>query len=237
MERRSRLGVTSCVVVMLSGSHVVTAALAGQAGTTRWDVPADVTAADRRDILQLAGQLKIHDPELVSTFNAGCLAVRVVSRPVVDGNRVLSQWVLIRRASGAGCGPVASGQPVRRAGNWLTGATVAIPIERWRVRDGAWHVDVHLGKDVPYGDAEIVVRAIRRRDLIDQRRPDNRATALSTIDPAAITSIERPHQGVGTPPSPSREFEVRTGERGGDSLLVRIVDGRVEVHRSSQWTP
>ena len=210
------------------------AALAGQ-GATRWDVPAEVTATDRRDILQLAGQLKIDDPERVSTFNAGCLAVRVVSRPVVEGNRVLSQWVLIRRASGTGCPPVASGQPVKRAGNWLTGAIAAMPIERWRVRDGGWHVDVHLGKDVPYGDAEIVVRAIRRRALIDQRGSDKRATPLSTIDPAAITSIERPHQGVGTPAPRPREYQVRTGERGGDSFLVRIVGGRVEVHRSSQW--
>ena len=223
--------------MLVTGSLVVALVLAGQADATRWNVPADVTAADRRDILQLAGQLKINDPEQVSTFNAGCLAVRVVSKPVVEGNRVLSHWVLIRRASGAGCGPVTSGQPVRRAGNWLTGAIVAMPIERWRVRDGGWHVDVHLGKDVPYGDAEIVVRAIRRRDLIDQRSSDNRATALSTIDSAAITNIERPHQGIGTPAPQPREYEVRTGERGGDSLLVRILDGRVEVHRSGQWIP
>jgi len=220
---------------MFGLSLVVTASLADQSSATRWSVPADVTAADRRDILRLAGQLEIHDPELVSTFSAGCLAVRVLSRPAVEGNRVLSHWVLIRRASGAGCGPVASGQPVKRVGNWLTGAMVGMPIERWRVRDGGWHVDVHLGKDVPYGDAEIIVRAIRRRDLIDQRGSDNRATALSTIDPAAIASIERPHQGVGTPPSPAREYEVRTGEKHGDSLLIRIVEGRVEVHRSGQW--
>lgn len=216
---------------------LVAATLANQSSTTQWNVPADLTAADRRDILQLAGQLEINDPELVSTFNASCPAVRVVSRPVIEGNRVLSHWVLVRRASGAGCGPVASGQPVRRAGSWLTGATVAMPIERWRVRDGGWHVDVHLGKDVPYGDAEIIVRAIRRRDLIDQRSSDNRATTLTTIDPAVITTIERPHEGIGTAAPQPRQYEVRTGERGGDSLLVRLVDSRVEVHRSSQWRP
>jgi hypothetical protein len=30
---------------------------------------------------------------------------------------------------------------------------------------------------------------------------------------------------------------VRTGEKGGDSFLVRIVDDRVEVHRAGQWIP
>ena len=110
-----------CVVVLFSGSHVVTAALAGQAGT-RWNVPADVTAADRRDILQLAGQLKIHDPELVRPSTRA--ASPYGSCPGRSSTAIVffRNGILIRRASGAGCGPVASGQPVKRVGNWLTGA-------------------------------------------------------------------------------------------------------------------
>jgi hypothetical protein len=207
---------------------------AGQSSATQWNVPAAVTAADRRDILQLSAQLAIADPEVVSAFRSDCLAVRVVSRSTVDGNRVVSRWTLIRRASGPGCQPVASGKPVRRVGNWLTGATAAIPIERWRVRDGDWHVDVHLGAGVPYDDAEIIIRAIRRGELPDERPPADRARSLPRIDAGAVTLIERPHQGMGTP-APPREYGVRTGEGGGDSLLIRIVDGRVEVHRYGQW--
>jgi hypothetical protein len=236
--RRSRLSVTLCVgVVTFSGSHVVSATLGDQSSTTQWNVPADVTAVDRRDILQLAGQLKINDPELVSTFNSGCRAVRVVSRPKVDGHRVLSHWLLIRRASGAGCEPVASGQPVKRVGNWLTGGTVAIPVERWRVRDGNWHVDVHLGAGVPYSDAEIIIRAIRRGELADQRPLGDRVRGLPSIDAGAITVIERPHQGIGTPAPHPRQYEVRTGDKGGDSFSIRIAEGRVEVHRYGQWRP
>jgi hypothetical protein len=206
-----------------------------QSNATQWNVPAGVTAADRRDILQLSAQLAIEDPEVVSAFRSDCLAVRVVSRPAVDGNRVVSRWTLIRLASGPGCQPVASGKPVKRVGNWLTGATAAIPIERWRVRDGDWHVDVHLGMGVPYGDAEIIIRAIRRGEVVDERPAADRVRSLPNIDAGAVTLIERPHQGFGTPAPHPRDFEVRTGVEGGDSFLMRIVEGRVEVHRSGQW--
>jgi hypothetical protein len=63
--------------------------------------------------------------------------------------------------------------------------------ERWRIHDGDWHVDIHLGVDVPYDDAVMVVHAIRQKQLVDGRPPPEPSSPIRYIDPSRIMSIGR----------------------------------------------
>jgi hypothetical protein len=222
--------------VVLIGVCVLTMAvpLRSQGNDVEWSIPAaDVNAGDRRAILELARRFGINDPQRVSVLNAGCLTVRVDSKVTVEGNRLRSQSVLMRRNTGPGC--TAARGKMKRVGNWITGLETALPVVRWRVRDEDWHVDMYLGEGVSYENAAVIVRSIRRNGLTDRRQPQDQTFDIPYIDASTITYIRRPHQTVWTSPGDSRDYEVMTGESGGFVLLVRIVDGSVEVHRAGGW--
>jgi hypothetical protein len=103
------------------------------------------------------------------------------------------------------------------------------------VHDGNWHVDLYLGTGVTYRDAEAIILALRRGELIDRRVPQDRQSGVLRLDPGDITSIERPHRTAWAPPLDPREYEIKTGDGGGNWLSVRIVDSGVEVHKYGQW--
>ena len=122
-------------------------------------------------------------------------------------------------------------------GNWYAALHTTNPRrrERWRIHDADWHIDIHLGEDVPYDDAVMVVHAIRQKQLVDRRQPPELSSPIRYIDPSGIISIGR--SDARTIPRQYQVTEGTAGLRGGGGqlLTVRIRDGRVELHAHMQW--
>lgn len=62
------------------------------------------------------------------------------------------------------CASQAKGEPMLRVGCWTTSVGRIGQEERWRIRDGDWHLDVELGRDVGYDVATAIVLAIPASD-------------------------------------------------------------------------
>jgi hypothetical protein len=148
-EQSSNSGL-SCAAGLASAAFTVT--FAAQGGSIAWNVPRELSRADRNANLAIARAVGIRDAQTVSVpFKSACLLVEVESRPVVVGNRVLSDVVAVRQKRGPQCTPpsIHANVRVQRRGNWITSASNPDRRERWRICDGDWHVDVHLGANVP----------------------------------------------------------------------------------------
>lgn len=93
---------------------------------------------DRSAITELAQQVGIDDPQLVVAYNfidADHVwpTVKVESRPIVDGRRVISQQLWLRRDKSLGCAHVPMPRRSIRHRNWLT-TGLSQQIVRWRLR-------------------------------------------------------------------------------------------------------
>jgi hypothetical protein len=235
-----------CTVCL--GCALFAAMPTAQHGPVEWKVPVVLTAVDKKDILTIARRVGILDPQTVSVpLGSPCLLVQVESKPVVVGNRVLSDLVAIRQKTGPQCGPVDPVRRVQQKGNWVAALFTGNPTlftgnprrrELWRIHDGDWHVDIHLGEDVPYDDAVMVVHAIRQKQLVDRRPPPEPSLPIRYIDPSRIRGIGRSDaltilRQYEVTESRSAWGEYRRG--GGQLLTVRIRDGRVELHAHLQW--
>jgi hypothetical protein len=236
MNRQERLR-SRCAVFLTSA--LFTAGVGAQIAAVEWHVPVDVGPLERGAILEIARRAGIGDPGSVSEpMHSSCLLIRIESRPVFDGNRVLSSVLGVRQFSGPACEPVGADSRVERQGNWIAFLGELNPRRRelWRIRDGDWHIDIALGAAVPYDDAVSIVHAIRRKQLVDRRPPSREASSeIRDLDPSAIRSVQtaKTLDSHGVPVL--REYEITTGETGGDWLTVRIRDGVVELHQHGQW--
>jgi hypothetical protein len=204
-----------------------------------WQVPGDIAPDDKMAILAIAGAAGIREPRAVSVpIPSPCQFVQVESSPVLLGDRVLSEILGIRQKNGPGCPPVTAHRGLQQRGNWVAFLSDSNPRrqQRWRIRDGDWHVDIGLIGDVPYEDAVLIVQAIRRQQLIDQRPPSQSSSPIQYIDAGKIMPIR---SGLARPSIP-REYEITGGEGagrsgGGQFLLVTIHDGRVELQGQGCW--
>lgn len=80
--------------------------LAAQRDAVVWNVPLDLRTVDRRAIVDLACKMGIGNPERVSmTFRSECPLLKIESRAIVNGNRVSSNILHIRRKSGPAPSP------------------------------------------------------------------------------------------------------------------------------------
>jgi len=242
---RSHLVRLWCTVCL--GCALFAAVPTAQHGPVDWRVPDVLTAVDKKDILTIARRVGILDPQTVSVpMGSACLLVEVESKPRVVGNRVLSDIVMIRHNTGPECRPSAPARRVQQKGNWVAALFTGNPTsftgnprrrELWRIRDEDWRVDIHLGQDVPYDDAVMVVHAIRQKQLIDRRQPPEPSSPIRYIDSSRIRSIDR--SDARTIP---RQYQVTESSEplsrrggGGQLLTVRIRDGRVELLAHMQW--
>jgi len=204
-------------------SILCTSALAAQGDAVEWRVGPDVTSGDKKSIVELARNVGIDHPRRVANSTAlppGCHVVTVSSDVTLDGNHVSWTGIDLLRADSKNCWPQRDAPA--RVGRWLANTPRPWVEERWRVRDGDWHVDIDLDEGVPYRDAERIVLAIHRKELVN-RLPER--TTLPDIDAGAITSIQKRN---GTSAS---EYRVTfgTGARG-VVFDVRLADSRVELY-------
>jgi hypothetical protein len=104
--------------------------------------------------------------------------------------------------------------------------------QAWRIQDQSWQLDVSSDSDIPYRDAEQIVLAIRRRQLVNHLPTQigflRLNTAVPEIDADEIRHISRYK-------SEAAVYEVRTGQAAGFVLQVRIVDDRVELQNYGTW--
>jgi hypothetical protein len=203
------------------------AALVAQDASIEWRVSSDVTPNDRKAIIELAHKAGMDRPRTVMTVaapTAGCRTVSVSSDVAVDGNRVRRSGLDLIRADSKNCWPQANSAP--RVGRWIANTDRPWIDERWRVRDGDWHLDVTLDDDVPYRDAERIVLAIRHKEVIDRLPEHAQGTrAEPEIDADSITSIQK-RGGRGR-----TEYWLASGAGvRAARLSIAIVDGRVELY-------
>jgi len=236
MSRQIRLR-SSCAMYLACA--LFSASVGAQVAAVEWKVPANVGRQDRAAILEIARRVGISDPRSVSvSIRSSCILVSIESRPVLDGNRVLSSVLGVRQFKGPECMPVRADARFEQQGNWVAflGAFNPQRRELWRIHDGDWHIDINLGADVPYDDAVSIVHAIRHKQLVDRRPPSReKSSEIRYVEPSAIRSIQTAkNAGSRGVPIP-REYEIKTGEAGGDWLTVGIRDGVVELHNHGHW--
>ncbi len=181
---RNLLALAACLEVGL----IAIAGVHAQAIGPVWDVPALIPATDREDILALARDMGIPQPQRVtldgySSSSNICTVVDVEAPDIMNGNEVRTTILKIIRPGNdpVRCQPVA----LHRRGRWLvtpTGATTER--RRWRIHDPAGAVDLAL-LDVPYDDAVAIVRAVRRRSMAE------RCPAWKNVMPQMVTSIRK----------------------------------------------
>ena len=100
----SRSHVVQLLCTVCLGCALFAAMPTAQHGPVDWKVPDVLTSVDKKDILTIAQRVGILDPQTVSVpLRSRCLLVEVESRPLVVGNRVLSDIVAIRHNTGPEC--------------------------------------------------------------------------------------------------------------------------------------
>ena len=190
MTRHRRLR-SSCAIFL--SCALLKPSVGAQVAAVEWKVPAQVSPRDRAAILEIARRVGIGDPQSVSvTIRSSCLLVSVASRPVLDGNRILSNVLGVRQLSGPECRPVRADSRFEERGNWIAflGAFNPQSRELWRIREVDWYVDISLGADVPYDDAVRIVHAIRHKQLVDRRPPSpEKSSEIRYVDPGAIRGV------------------------------------------------
>jgi hypothetical protein len=242
--------------IIIAFAAILTVTLAAQGRDVVWNLSVQLTERDRRDIIDLAAELGIRTPARVVDDRSSCPLVRVVSQPVVEGNRVTTTDLVMRPRTGPDCSPATSGRNIHSRGNWSAfkvdpdskpGYGNPRRLVAWRIRDGDWHRDVTLGPDVTYQDAEVIVLAIRRRTWVHVLSADEIAKAgPPLIDPDQIFSVARyrdepmerlfPERYADLYEVKSATHEARTPRGGGGHMVrVRIRNGRVELHGWYTW--
>lgn len=192
-----------------------------------WEVPEQVTADDRRDIIELARRLGIEQPRAVKAELGGCLSVGIESRRVVEEGRVT--WVrgAARRAQGPGCSPPSAEVPILSEGDWLTGLSTAVPHEAWRIQDGEWFVDL-FSEGVDFETAARVVRIARSERLVERCSEESgSAVAYGADDISAVLPRSVVPGGRRAASRESRIAASRGGWGGGVVAYVRVSAGEV----------
>lgn len=212
---------TPTATLGLIAAGVIVGFAAQQPSSIEWRVGGGVTDNDKTAIVELARMMGIEHPQVVSrvgTLPAGCDVLTIASDERVDGNRVSRIALDVHRSDSRNCWRPT---PTPRVGRWFANTPSTRADERWRVRDGAWHVDVPIEAGVPYQDVERIVLAIRRATLVNML-PDG--AAIPPLDADALTSVKKPAGNA------SGHYTVTVG-RGprGAMLFVMLADGRVEL--------
>ena len=189
-----------------------------------------LSASDKRSIAQLAGHLGLPSVARVevSYHSPGvCAFLHVTSAVVEDGLRRHWFRAEMRPRQWRACSRPEPGAAVKRVGRWSAATSDTSHEERWQIRDGpSWSVYVQLEDGSIYADADAIVKAIRRGELINRIPPIE-------FGPDRRLEIPMPSVVANDRMSIWRERSITGGYRvhvDGAVLTITIVDGRVEVH-------
>lgn len=211
--------------------------LHAQSAATKWETDPSITTADRAAILALAKQIGIEPVRRVSfryPFIVGCPVIAIESGVLESDYLVTWTAALVRlrgrdeRGRQCSAGPGQS----RRRGRWGASRSEVSAETRWRITDGDWHVDVRYSADATYRDAEQIVVAIRRGQLVNRLPGSLGALKLDTtipdINADEIIEIDRVGAMRGG-------YDVRTGIKGGIVLRIVVAGDTVELHGVLSW--
>ena len=200
-----------------------------------WQVAGeDILASDREAIVKLARRIGL-EPERVSVVIAlpgGDHILNVRSAILVEGKHRSWREVDVCRKDWTQCNN-AEGRALKRVGRWVASMAEVYRRETWRIEDGGWAKDVPVAPGVPFSDAERIVLAVRRKQLVNRVPavavgPLKLNRSLPDINPDDITYIKAFD-------SDSKAYEVTTGIGGGFTLRLRIVGSEVELTSYSEY--
>jgi hypothetical protein len=209
-------------------SSVFASLLSAQNAEIRWTRSFKFSASDKRNVIALAKLMGVQDPESVDANlrDDCCRIVAVKGRVVENGPERRWPQALMIRNSWREYAREATLQDRLREGPWIADGPPQIFAE-WRVRDGAWFVDVGRGVDrqsMPYRDAELIVLALHRGTIVNKIAGQPSIPTLKG-GMSYVLRKEPSHADASV-----SEYEVWIGSgRDGKLLIVRIVGDAVEA--------
>jgi hypothetical protein len=129
-----------------------------------WPRGVRFSASEKKEVIALAKAMGVHDPVKVSmgvVLILGDRFVTVDGRVTVDGPE--RRWARARMFRENWRGPGDAPPPElrrHRVGRWISMGEGEV-VSEWRIQDGSWFVDLSLGPDVSYDDAQRIVLALR----------------------------------------------------------------------------
>jgi len=200
---------------------LIAAALLCQSCTTihpDWVNLPDFSDRDKASIVELVGNLGLQNPRTVTVRRRLPSSDRyyiVGSEIQVNGLRRTWREVYLCRVGEGYC----PADDPRRVGSWSI-LREGEAQERWRISDGDWFVDVALGSAISYAEAETIVRAIHRDELVSTLEYTGRNPTFSASELTSIRTVD-PLAG---------EFQVSVNGSRFYSLEVRLNGSEVELY-------
>lgn len=189
-----------------------------------WTEVTDISEQDKQEIVELvrtAGMSNAAKASITIVRPGGTRMIRISSPVAVSGQRRTWTEVSVCRPRPAILDDPCTYMKSQGEGNWKISGDRTRE-ERWRFSDGDWFVDVALGSAISYAEAEAIVVAIHRNQLV--RTPES-GSARYTFDASNIYRIVTPDPIAGV-------FAVVIDNGGsGYYLEVRLRDGKVELNR------
>jgi hypothetical protein len=150
------------------------ASVSAQNAEIEWAASLNWSAADKREIIALAKLLGVGDPASVDVNlrDDCCRIASVTSRVVENGPERRWSRALMVRDSWREYFDERRHENALRVGHWIADGPTTVFAD-WRVRDGAWFVDVADGNDgappgPPYRDAELIVLSLHRGTVVNK---------------------------------------------------------------------
>src|SRR5262249_16774823 len=132
--------------------------VARQSGGVEWQLDNTISAEDRDAILSLSKEMGVEQPYRISFGRfrpSTCRFVRVESSVMEAGNHRTWFELRLRPPQSSECFRPTPG--AKSVGAWVSLSSNLEKREEWRIRDGQWYIDIPLGPEMPYGDAELIV--------------------------------------------------------------------------------
>jgi hypothetical protein len=206
-----------------------------QRAPIEWQVAGeDILASDRVAIVKLVYGIGL-EPERISVgiiLPGGDHYIYVRSAILAEGKHRSWREVNVCRKDWTQCNN-AEGRSVKRVGRWMASKAAVDRREAWRIDDDGWGKDVSVEAGVPFADAERIVLAIRRKQMVNRVPvasvgPLKLNRSLPDINPDDITYIKAFD-------ADSKAYEVTIGIGGGFTLRLKIVGSEVELTSYSEY--
>ena len=192
-----------------------------------WHYKKFFTEADRSAIPALAKMIGIRDPKRVfhcKSIPGSCPFAIIESTYSESGHLRTYLQLIFYRDDWRKCVRPVSGES-KRVGRWFADSTGLKTRREWKIEEDHWVKYVPFGDGVSYEDAEIIILAIKHRQVVN-RSPEKILPTIETMD---IASIQ-------VKASADRTFEVRTSKGGsGEIYVIRLNDHDVELLESGIW--